>query len=115
MRTYNVGDKIDADHVNDDDEILVDCAQIGYSDTAIRTTHGEIKQQLLSESIDDCKLIIGRVRNALKNKDVPKMYREQSEEWKNFCDDVVIYYICRFKVFGTMIPICIGPKYDDLD
>lgn len=114
MRTYNVGDKIDADHVNDDAEILLDCAEIGYSHTAIRTTHKDI-MNMLSQSVDECKLIIGRVRNALKNKDVPKMYREQSEEWKNFCDDVAIYYVCRFKVFGKMIPVCIEPKYDDLD
>ena len=111
--TYNK-DRIRADEVNVNDKIYVDAAQVGYKGVMIQTTHGDI-MNMVNERRKDCKMILPNVWKALKNKNIDAMYATQGEEWKNFCDDVVIYYACRFKVHGTLIPICKPVVQDDLD
>ena len=104
---------VHAENVNDDAIILLDASGAGYSDVAVETTHGDI-MNMVNEPLDKCKQILPQVAKALRNKNVAKMFAEKGQEWKDFCDDVAIYYACRFKVYGTLIPIC-KPVGHDLD
>jgi len=40
----------------------------------------------------------------LKNVDVPKIYNEMGEDWKHFCDDLILFYCARFVLFNVPVP-----------
>lgn len=110
---FNDGDKIHYNDMKPTDRVRLYCADIGYPDVAIDTTHKEIMDGL-SYSKKECNDILPLVKIALMNKNIEKMYNEKGNEWKDFCNDVTIYYVCRYVIYGTIIPICaINPVDDD--
>ena len=109
--TCNDKEHVRAENVNDDAIILLDASGAGYPDVAVQTTHREI-MNMVNATLDECKQVLPQVTQALRNKNIDKMFAEKGEEWKDFCDDVAIYYACRFKVHGTLIPICKQPAHD---
>jgi hypothetical protein len=103
-----------SEDVNDTDIILLNASDVGYSDVLVETTHRDI-MKMVNEPLNDCKKIMPRVAKALRNKNTNKMFAEKGKEWKDFCNDVAIYYVCRFKIYGTLIPIVKMTVEHDLD
>ena len=99
--------------VKDDDEIIVDASEMGYSEVAVKTTHKEIMEMYNSPE-KECKICMRGAWKATRNVDIETIINDD-ERWGNFCNDVVIYFACRYKLKGILIPICVLPVSNDLD
>jgi len=90
----NVGDLIHSDNAPEFVYIAGNLA--GYPDVVVKTTNEIVLSAIHSWEHDtpksQLKKILCRIYIALRNKDIDKIYREQGEEWQNFCDDIVLYY-----------------------
>ena len=95
------------------DKILLSCCEISEQliDFFVETTHEEIcsvLNNIYSESDEMIKYIEQR---ALKNLTKYKrcclitLFRVQNKVYQDFCNDVAIYYVCRFKLNNEKIPI----------
>jgi len=73
-------------------------------DVIVQTTHKEIKKIMNDISKNDAKTIFPQVWGALKNTDTDTAYARGGKEWDNLMEDIIIYYVCRFKLFGTPMP-----------
>ena len=79
-----------------------DCFKKGV---VVQTTRKYIKELMDMTTKNDAKIIFPQVWGALKNTDTDTVYARGGEEWSNFMDDIIIYYVCRFKLFGTPMPM----------
>jgi len=62
--------------------------------------------------LDKDPMIYTRVSNAIMQYTRPqmiKMFKKQNKQWTNWCDDVAIYFACRFVLFGEPIPVVPDP------
>jgi hypothetical protein len=73
-------------------------------DVIVQTTHKEIKKLMNDTSKNDAKAIFLQVWGNLKNTDSDIVYARGGTEWSNLMNDILIYYVCRVKLFGTPIP-----------
>ena len=65
-------------------------------------------QKMIDYPIEDIKTVFAScLREILKYEPstIHDFYVKRSIEWKNWCDDIVIYFVCRKKIFGKKIPI----------
>jgi len=65
-------------------------------------------EKMIDYAIEDIKTVFAScLREILKYEPstIHELYLKRSIEWKNWCDDIVIYFICRKKIFGKKIPI----------
>ena len=106
-----------AEDVNLDDKVYIHAGELGYKDVIIQTTHREI-MEALEVPVSECKKMMPIARKMFQNKNIESMYATKDKEWINFCNDIVLYYVYRFKVHGKLIPICeLGckPIENDMD
>ena len=73
-------------------------------DVFVQTTHAHIKELMEMTTKNDAKIIFPQVWGALKNTNTDTVYARGGEDWDNFMEDILIYYVCRFKLFGTPMP-----------
>jgi hypothetical protein len=73
-------------------------------DVFVQTTRTHIKELMDMTTKNDAKIIFPQVWGALKNTNTDTVYARGGEEWDNFMEDILIYYVCRFKLFGTPMP-----------
>ena len=65
-------------------------------------------QKMIDYPIEDIKTVFAScLREILKYEQstIHDFYVKRSIEWKNWCDNIVIYFVCRKKIFGKKIPI----------
>jgi hypothetical protein len=65
-------------------------------------------KKIETSPINDVKTVFAScLREILKYEPstIHELYANQRQEWKNWCDDIVIYFACRKKIFGKKIPI----------
>lgn len=65
-------------------------------------------QKIIDSPLGDVKKVFALcLREILKYElsTIHEFYLKRSIEWKNWCDDIVIYFVCRRKIFGKKIPI----------
>ena len=70
----------------------------------VQTTHTHIKELMTDISKADAKIIFPQVWWALKSTDTDTAYARGGEQWALLMEDIIIYYVCRFKLFGTPMP-----------
>lgn len=61
-----------------------------------------------SISKTSARKVFGQVWPILKKTtmdDVAAWSEEGGQEWSDFCDDIAIFYACRFVLFGTPVPL----------
>jgi hypothetical protein len=85
--------------------ILISGADCFHPDVAIRTTMKIINETMEMMTKDEAKIIFPSVWNAIKNVNTDTLYRRGGKAWSNFMDDIVLYYVARFKLFGSPMPI----------
>lgn len=73
-------------------------------DVIVRTTVGCIRRTMKEMSKKEARHTFTGVWNAIKNVNTDELYAEQGERWQNLMDDILLYYICRYKIFGTPFP-----------
>lgn len=95
-------------------KIVVQCNDISnnFNDYYVRTTLEEISRiinKIGFRPLDEIKRVFGScLREILQydNNTLQKHCRTNSQEWKYWCSDVIIYFICRKIIFNKPIPIC---------
>ena len=95
-------------------KIVVQCNDISnnFNDYYVRTTIEEISRiinKIGFRPLDEIKRVFGScLREILQydNNTLQKHCRTNSQEWKYWCSDVIIYFICRKIIFNKPIPIC---------
>ena len=73
-------------------------------DVFVQTTYTQIKELMRTTSREEAKIIFPQVWNVLKNTDTDVVYARGGEDWDNLMQDIIIYYVARFKLFGTPMP-----------
>lgn len=77
-------------------------------DVFVQTTHKHIKDLMEMTTKNDAKRIFPQVWNVLKNTDTDTVYARGGGDWDNLMEDIIIYYVCRFRLFGTPMPSVSG-------
>ena len=92
------------------DSICVQCDFTNFMRTSVvLTTHGEVMNILNNGR--DLSLYKGMMRSALRNlikynqKEFDIIFNEKGQDWKNWCNDLVLYQCYRLKVTGQSILI----------
>jgi hypothetical protein len=79
-------------------------------DVLVSTTRKEIEDMVNTTSKADAKIIFPRVWNAIKKIDTDAVYRRGGADWNNLMNDVLIYYVCRYRLFGTPMPMVVDDR-----
>ena len=77
---------------------------VGYEDVLVETDFNELTKTMKSMTKQQATGVFKGTWENLKNIDVDKIYREQGEAWKNFCDDIALFYSARFVLFNVPAP-----------
>jgi hypothetical protein len=90
--------------------IFLNGEEAGMPEVIVQTTHATVEEMINKYSKKVCKNVFPKVWNVLKNTNVDATYNEGGEAWSNLMDDILIFYICRHKLFGTLLPCVVNPK-----
>lgn len=110
------GDVIDdAKEVEMDGEIVLSGHDAFHPDVMIRTTKKEI-EDVMGEIDTDAKAkhTFRQSWDRIKNINTDALYLEGGAKWKDFLDDIVIYYCARFKLFGKPMPAVHTPQMKEM-
>ena len=83
----------------------------GFPTLAVKTDEKTLRTGLRVKK-SDAKQAFGSVWRAIKDIKIDEVYQAGGQDWRNFCDDVVIFLCCRQILFGTPIPVCADPPTD---
>jgi hypothetical protein len=98
---------------NPDEKIYVSCGTIHerFKEYVIQTTHKEVIDSINSfknETNEVNKRVFKNIYTSIvqydKNK-LHQLYLNKDEDWNNFCNDVLLFYTCRFVLFGEKMYI----------
>ena len=89
------------------DTILISGHDAYHPNVGVRTTKKKLLK-LLSQPKNEAIIVFTSVWEVIKNANVDKLYRLGGKAWSDFCEDIVIYYACRFILFGTPIPVVLN-------
>jgi hypothetical protein len=84
--------------------IIISGADCFHPDVLVSTTRKEIDDMMESTSKDDARIIFPRVWNVIKNANSDTLYSRGGKEWSDFMSDILIYYVCRYKLFDKPFP-----------
>jgi hypothetical protein len=99
------GDGIVIDDKDIPETLYIAGADCFKEDVIVKTTGKEVKDLMDGTSKDEAKVIFPSVWNTIKNANTDKLYARGGKAWANFCNDIIIYYVCRYKLFGTPMPM----------
>ena len=100
----NVGGGVMATEADLTGDILISGADCFHPDVMVRTNMKTINETM-EMTKDEAKITFPQVWNAIKNVNTDALYRRGGRAWSNFMDDILIYYVARFKLFGTPMPM----------
>jgi hypothetical protein len=60
----------------------------------------------------DARIVFPQVWNAIKNVDVDALYAAGGQPWIDFMSDIACFYVCRYHLFGSHIPIAYHPDLE---
>ncbi len=87
------------------DRLTISGADAFHPDVFIKTTRQELDQVMDEITLDIAKRILPNVWRAIKAADKDAIYRRGGKKWDDFCNQIVLYYIARFRVFGLPFPM----------
>jgi hypothetical protein len=94
--------------------LFISGADCFKDDVIVQTTRKEIMDLMDMTSKDDAKAIFPKVWGVIKNTDTDTVYTRGGKAWANYMQDIIIYYVCRFKLFGTPMPMIEDPRIPKL-
>jgi len=102
-------------------KFVIDCGDISpkYCNYFINVSKKDIIDGIKrteKSSMMEIKIVFGScLKEILKYEQsiLHQHYMDKTEDWKNWCNDIVIYYICRKKIFGKPIPISCFDESND--
>jgi hypothetical protein len=106
------GDVVDdATYVEMNGEIVLSGHDAFHPDVMIRTTKKEIDDVMGEiDTMDKAKHCFRQSWDRIKNINTDALYLEGGAKWKDFLDDIVVYYCARFKLFGKPMPAVHTPE-----
>jgi hypothetical protein len=93
--------------------IMISGADCFHPDVLVSTTRKEIDDMMESISKDDARIIFPRVWNVIKNANSDTLYSHGGDEWTGFMNDILFYYVCRYKLFGKPFPAVFNERVDE--
>jgi len=103
--TTHGGVVLDTDAIADNQIIYISGHDAFLPDVVVRTTMECIRRNMEQISKEEARLTFTTIWNAIKNVNTDELYAEQGERWQDLMDDIVLYYVCRYKIFGTAFPV----------
>lgn len=92
-------------------EIVLTGHDAFHPDVMVRTTKKEIEDVMGSiETTEAAKQLFRQSWDRIKNINTDVLFANGGKKWKNFLDDIVIYYCARFKLFGKPMPAIYSPE-----
>ena len=104
-----------ADEISPDQILFMDAFPItGVEGITIQTTHEQVMDSIKEaeklteeEQKEVYRSVIRALMEAvLDRRAFDRIYEENGETWQDFCNDLLIGYTLRFKLFQKEIPIC---------
>ena len=80
-------------------------ADVFCPDVVVRTTVAEIKNLMRDMSKNEAKNLFPQVWNAIKTVNTDELYARGGQKWTDFMNDILLYYVARFKIFNTPMPM----------
>ncbi len=80
----------------------IDCF---HPEVRVLTNKKYIDKMMSVITIEKAKQAFQSVWNSIKNVKPELLYKKGGKNWSNFMDDIIIYYICRYKLFNKPIPM----------
>ena len=86
-----------------------------HPDVLIRTTRKEI-EDVMEAMADEgyAKWCFRQSWDRIKKVNTDDLYKEGGAKWKDFLDDIVVYYCARYKVFGKPMPAVMDPQIGEM-
>ena len=96
-------------------EIVLSGHDAFHPDVMIRTTKKEINEVIDEmDTMDKAKHYFRQSWDRIKSINTDVLYAEGGKKWKEFLDDIVIYYCARFKLFGKPMPAVHSPEIKEM-
>ena len=81
-----------------------------FSNFAVRTPRKQFEDFFdeLQADLNEDPLIYTRISNAVcqyTRRQLKIMFRRQNKKWDDWCNDVSLYFACRYILFGEVIPV----------
>lgn len=87
--------------------VCVSAEPLGYGDVIVETHNDDVVfgVERMTANKELAKACFVGAWKATRDLNIPELYAEQGEKWKTFCDDVVLFAVARFVLFGKHIPL----------
>ena len=96
-------------------EVVLSGHDAFHPDVLIRTTKKEIEEVMEAmDTMDKSKAYFRHSWERIKNVNTDALYLEGGAKWKDFLDDIVVYYCARFRVFGKPMPAVHTPEVKEM-
>jgi hypothetical protein len=96
--------------------LIVNCADVGFPDMFIRTTDEEVQMtlHLLKNDKQQAKTVMVaaliHLTHIKRTGTLDHIYTDTNRKtWQDFCDDIVVFYIARYVLYGKQIPLVSQP------
>ena len=87
--------------------VFVSAEPLGYKDVIVETPNEDVVsgvERMMADKEAAKACFVGAWK-ATRDLNIPEMFAEKGEKWENFCDDVVLFAVARFVLFGKHIPL----------
>jgi hypothetical protein len=91
-------------HQNKDDIVYVCGEEALLPNVLVQTTDKSIKK-CLQMAKENPVPAYQQATKDIKNADVDALYNAGGMAWQGFMDAIIVYYACRYHIFGLPIPI----------
>ena len=103
------GYEASAEDVEMNGEVVLSGHDAFHPDVMVRTTKAEIDEMMESMTKEQSKSIFASAWNRIKNINTDVLYAKGGDEWTDFINDFLVYYVARYKLFGKMMPAVYDP------
>ena len=95
------------------EHLILDCSEIKeeFNCFFVKTTSVEVEdcyKNMINNSLEDKQAVyigsISFLRTYNKEKLI-ELHTEKTKNWENWCNDVLLFYVSRFILYGDSIPI----------
>ena len=105
---------VDSTHFDENEIICVGCDFAGFlGDACVKTPHKTIINSLNKpfNKKENKQVLLSSLRCLLQynKEEFDIIYAEKGSKWDDWCNDLIIYQIARFKHSGRNISICNNP------
>jgi CO dehydrogenase/acetyl-CoA synthase beta subunit len=102
-----------AEDFSDNDRVCLIASALGVP-MNVMTTHGTIMstiEKIKNESDTDKRTVYASTLRCIlkytRSSKLDRIYQTGGKKWKNLCNDIVLFYCCRYCLTDQPIPMCV--------